>query len=416
MARVRLYIAPFDDTGALSLDGAGEIDNWREITKDVHMSSIDSVTEKLDRTDFETGLISVSSMSFRILNKNGYYSEVGTNYTWFKYRRKGTPFKMTFDWADFEPMLDIVKFPFRFSDEQTVFYGFLDDKQADSDIKSHSLTFQVIGREKLLSDAFVPAGLTAGVSTVSAALLLILDQAPINEHLDIDAGNFSLSYDPVLDVVSHFTGMLVKDALQELLNIGSAVAYIGADDALIISPRTESADVGWTFRGPACESGIQNVNHISKIHPGEGQVRNYITIKDSAIVSEDATSIDKNDPQPLIIDVPAITDNTKRQTIADNTKNLLRNKKQKILVEAPYNETLAALPFYTKVLVDSPALYVTGSSTGIYEVSPYNEPTTYAVPLSSFEIGSDVEWVIVGKRRTYRLDKLKIEVDLRRVS
>jgi len=406
--KTRIYVAPLDDVGNISVDGAGEINNWVEITKDVHQRSVRAVRKKIDKNEFEIGFVSVSRLSFKVLNLQGLYSDVGeTNSTLFKFTRSDTPVRITFDPADDEPQYDISRYSqSQYASEVEVFRGLLDDSSTKMSLKDHSLNFQIIGFENLLKRTLIPV-LSVG-DTVETTLFKCLDQASITKFVNVSASNINVSFNPTLDVVSHFDDETIEKVFEELLLVSNAFLFIDSNRNVIVKNRIVAATSSETFFGPASDVGVQNIINVEKIDTGTTKVINFVKVKDTTTTSEDATSIGRHGIRRKEIDIPSITIAGNRQIVADNLVTFFANPKRRFTLKVEVNVDRIAYDLMSKFVIDFPPLQVESDNTGIYEVSDY-DLADYVEELSSFEVNPLDTYALIATK--LNLNPLKYGID-----
>jgi len=412
--RTRIYIAPFDDNGNLSKDGNGDIDNWTEITEDVDTRSIGATNKNVDRNDIEIGLVNVSSFSIKVSNLEGKYSEVPVSTSLFKFSRKGTPVKIEFDQADHEPHYNIQDYnSLILSTDTEIFRGFIDDSSTKMGLQAHVLTFAVIGRETLVDQVLTPA-LAGGVDTVKTAVFAILDQTKITDHVTVTLANINPSNNPILDDVTGYVDETGKESLEELLLIGNSILYIDEDSNFILRDRTPTSNSLETFVGPSSELNIQNLININNIDPGTDQVINFVTVKGTSVSVSDATSISKFGIKKLEIDIPSITDTTKRTTVATSIVSFFATEARRFVVRMPMTADRIKYALMSVLKVDSPPLIIDTSTQAFYEVSDY-DVGTYAEELTSFSVDTSESYALIGAKLQSSNTKFYIDFKLRRI-
>jgi len=85
MSRFKVYIKPFDPSGAYASD-------YIDVTDDCDISSVGTLSESIDQDDYEVGIFKFNQFRITLNNISGKYSEVGTPYTIFAFKRSaGVP-------------------------------------------------------------------------------------------------------------------------------------------------------------------------------------------------------------------------------------------------------------------------------------------------------------------------------------
>ncbi len=415
MASVRLYVSPLSDAGVISKDANGDIDGWIEITEDVHMQSLGKIIQRVDKNKFSIGIIPVSSTTFKVFNASGKYSPVGEENSIFRFTRAGTPFKMTFNRADHIPEYNIARYEQSFYfNEVIMFQGFIDDKNSKLNLKDHSINFKALGREGFIKKALTPGTLTATVDTVSVASEIILNQSIITDQLTVAIGNLNPTSNPILDVVSHFDGLVADKTLNELLLVSNSILFIDSSDNVIMRTRTPDGPTDFSFFGPSSEAGNQNLFNIRNINPGLAQIINRARVEGTAVAKEDADSIGVNGYKIKEVSVDSITNAAKQQTVVDNLIAFFANPKQTFSMQTELNYLTLAIPLIGRLAIDSPPLVIEDENTAFYEVSDYDE-SNYAAALTSFEVLPTVPYSVEGIIIDPKPKNLSIEFEVRRI-
>ena len=87
MGRFRVYINPFDDSGNYT--------SFQEITPDVDMKALKSISEKTDNTDFDIGIYRNNKFNLKVNNIDGKYSDVGVANSIFRFTRSNSKVKIS---------------------------------------------------------------------------------------------------------------------------------------------------------------------------------------------------------------------------------------------------------------------------------------------------------------------------------
>lgn len=154
-----------------------------------------------------------------------------------------------------------------------------------------------------------------------------------------------------------------------------------------------------TFYGQGSENGIEDVQSLDSIRNGVNKTFNNWNWKDTALNSNDATSITKYGTRTKELDAETTTTTTPRDTILDLLKDEYKLPRQEFLMTVPITYTNLELKITDIVRVDYPIVYrpVAGNNIPIYGVAIYGE-ARYPEGDFSFSIDSTTDQVILGRK------------------
>jgi hypothetical protein len=350
----RVYIKPFDDTGAYT--------EWLEVTKDVIFSSLGSINTDLDNTDYDIGVYRVSNFKVTLNNLNGKYSDVGSEQTIFKYKRSDSLVRITWEIEETGPFVGIAESGSGYlSEEIDIFVGLLNDESLSMDLSKQEVSFMCLGRESVFQRQIVPFGTISNGDLISTVLYNILNQEAISELMTVDASNIACGIDVTIDSIASLQNKTVQEGLNKLLLASNSVLYI-QDDSVFISPRVASDDVRFTFYGQGSPRGQENILDLKNIRNGLNRTFNYFTWKDTALYSSDLTSVDKYGVRKKELDFEFITTDVKRQSILDALSLEFKLPKQEFDLYTTLNYQSMAVDLLDRVSIDYPRVYLTGNN------------------------------------------------------
>lgn len=309
MSRVRVWLKTFDSSGVLW-------DDFIEITDHVDMSSIGTLTQSLDNTEFDIGVVRNSNVTLKLFNGHGLFSTPDIAESLFRYQRNDSIVKITWNISD-----DDVQACFFNScgtligEDKTIFEGILNDDATSDAAASQVVSFVVLGYESILSRLTVPFSSISNGDTLQSVIYACLNQSLLTQFITVSLSNINLDSNVTIDDKTTLENKTVYEALRILLLLSNSVLYINLSNAVIVTPRTEGATVAYTFYGPGADAGTENIVDLTDKRSGVQRVFNYVTWKDTSLAQSDTSSISLNGTRVKSIESSVITDTTKRNTI-----------------------------------------------------------------------------------------------------
>lgn len=389
MARIRVYIKPFDDAG-------NYVEDYSEITDDVVRDSVSAIRQTIDgRNPFDIGVYKNSSISLTVRNDHGKFSDVGEHGSIFRYKRADSLVKITWDIADHE-FQAFGSVPGELQGEEvTVFEGLLNDDSSKTTAADQKMTFSVLGKESIFDRTLVPFASLSDGDLASSVILDCLNQTAITDLLTVDAGNITLDNDIQVDSVSAFENKTVKEALDELLLVTNSVLYLDGDTIKVVA-REATPSVEFTFYGQGSENGRENITEITGDRTGISRLFNFITWRGTSLKSENSTTIIKYGYRKKEIETDAITDNTRRQAALDAIKAEFGDLKREFELTTPLTYDVLELALLARVSIDYPPLLVSTADLPYYEFAEY-EVAQYPKELLGFSVLSVDNFKIIGR-------------------
>lgn len=406
MSTTHVYLKPFIDDA-----GSGYVADWIEVSKDV--SELGTLTQALDNTEYEVGVFRASNVKLSLLNHHGYYSDVGNVDTIFKYTRARSLVKITWEPGN-HPLIagffnaddpDAIA-----SEEITVFEGLLDDVGTQQKIDDADVDFQVLGYEALLNELVVPYSSIANGDSQAAAIYAMLNQSPFNARVTVALANISTGAAATIDDKSDLENKTVLEALKQILVATSSVLWI-ENNVVYVAPRTASSTVAYTFYGQGAIDGIENIVSIDQYRSGVNKIRNFWTWKDTTLAVGDTSSRNKYGTQKREIDLPIITDTTKRTTLLTACKDEFANQKREMLLEGFVDVNTLALFLLDRVVVDYPSVALPNENNplAVYEIGEYDQDY-YAEELIPLTIESSARFKIMTRQIDFKKETVKFQL------
>lgn len=403
MGRIRVYIKPFDD--------AGNYTSFTEVTSDVDTGSISSIKREIDSTEYDAGVFKFSSISLRLANEHGKYSDVDTFQSIFRYKRTDSIVKITYD-----PNTDDTPLCGQFianDADVTVFEGLLNDEATTLNIRDQKIKFRVLGYESMFKRMATPYSSLSGGDNLEEIVLACIDQAPFNNLVTVSAGNISLATDLATDAIADLENTTVKEALDELLLLGNSVLYI-EDNTVYVTDRSASASVEQIFYGQASNAGVEDIINLTGIREGANRVLNYWTWDGAANLSEDQTSSQFFGIKKKQVSSELITNTTKITTILDALRDEFKDAKQEMNLETPMTWTKLKLGMLDKIQVDYPTVVVAADENNPVPIwgAPNMIWGSFKWPEGqwSLTIPSDRDFKIIGITHNLKRDTITYKI------
>lgn len=402
-ANVKVYINPLDDTGAYS--------GFQEVTADVDFNSLTRISRKLDASDFDVGVFVNNSITLKLRNSHGEYSEPGEVRSIFGQKRNDSLVKIEWYPASDEPILGAAVIGTSvLGPAVEVFKGFLSDDNMQTDARTQDVSFTVRGMESLFDRVETNyASLSSG--STETLIYDLLNQTGITTHLTVSSGNISLPDDQNTDTIADLENTTVKEALDDLLDAMNAVLYIESDTVYVQS-RDASAATPVTFYGQAAADGIESVVSIKNIKSGRSKMFNYWTWEDTTLKSTSTSDIEDYGVKKKELGFSYYTNNTKRQAILDEHKTEFSAPKREMKVTVPATYDALDLQLLDRINVDYPSIYMPAEpeeGLPLYGVAVYG---TDKYPLSqwSLNLTTAENFKIIGIENTLKDNTVTLTV------
>ena len=394
MSAFRVYINPKDDAGAFT--------GYQEVTSDVDLSSLASITEKIDNDEYDVGTFKFNTLTMKLRNEDGNYSDVENVESIFRDRRGGSKVQFRWQVQGHQTICGVAPCGMgraKITPELTVYDGILNDDASKQDIDTQQITFKVLSSNSVLDEVETNFGSLSNGDLFSEAILTVLSQTEVTNILTVDVANINVGLDVLIDDVSDFENTTVKEALDDLLFGSNSVMYV-IDNIIYISSRDGGATTQFTFRGQGSNAGIEDIIKLSGISAGRNNVFNYWTWKDTTLNATDSASITANGVKKKAISFSQITNTTKRQSILDAQRDEFSDLKQEFKLTTFLTYDTLALRMLDRVAVDYPTVYgpgQPGAEIPLYGIAIYGEAI---YPGGQFGLTIDVTtpFKIMGKK------------------
>lgn len=350
MAKWRVYLAP--------LESENTFFPWQEITDYVDASSIGDISQEIDKDDYTIGFSKNSSVSFKIKNDTGIFSDENSLDTIFKYRRAGSRVKITyFDGDDYAICGMAICGLAVLGDESLVFEGILSGDSVGQDINTDMITLTVLGYESIFEAIEFDASIVNTTQPALTILYNIMNVAGVTSRITLDFANWTSGVNPIFDNIDDFADIdTMREAIDKIIPYLNAFITIKGS-TLLVKNKQEGATVDYEFFGQASDLGIENVQNIQDYKDGTNRLYNLFRWADDAIpykLSNSASiqryGLKKTDE----IGGKAITNTTKINSILSSYLLEYDTPKKEFNLSAPLNQALLNLFQMNKVTIDYP--------------------------------------------------------------
>lgn len=393
MARFRVYIKPFTDAGEYASE-------YTEVTSDV--AALSDPKQAIDNTDFNVGVIRNNGLSLTLRNDLGYYSDVDDIKSIFRYTRKNTQVKITWDFRNYDLIcgfFNVNKEPL--GGEVIIFEGLINDVTTFNKVNLQQATFAVLGLESLLDDIETPFSSINNGDTLQTVLYACLNQAPFNELLTVSLANINPAVNVAIDDKSGLENQTVGRTLENLLLAANSVLYI-KNRTVYVSSRAASADSMFTFYGQASNAGLENIIDIPKFRDGVARMFNLWTWTSTAFDARDTSSISLYGVKAKTMKLDLVDDGSsaKIQTILDANRDEFAFPKRELDLETPIWYDVLDLNILDKVNIDYPTIFIPfdGGDLPRYGINAYDGTARYPYEQWALTLDADTDFKIIAKK------------------
>lgn len=394
MSMLRIYMKTYDANGVLA-------SSWTEITKDVDLGSIGTLSQMLDNTEYDVGIIRNGNLKLNLNNNKGHYATPDNPSSLFRFKRADSLIKVTWTCMDYPLIAGFFRScGEHIDDEHTIFEGLLDDTSTKDQTLSQLADFQVLGYESLIGRMQVPFSSLSAGQLLSVVIYTCLNQAPFTDFITVSQSNITVDTDVTLDAVDNLENKTVLQAFNELLMAANAVLYI-RDGVAYVSPREPSASVVFTFYGQGSDTAIENIADLKDIRTGVNRVINAWKWKDTTLIESDPTSQELYGVIDKEIDVESITDTSKRTQILENLLTEFKNAKKELKLKTIMKCCSDVLDVFLldRVAIDYPLVPINGPAGegAVYGQAVYGVDK-YAQGLFNLFIDPADNWKVMERK------------------
>lgn len=390
MGKIRTYIKPFDDAG-------NYLSDFIEVSDSV--VTVGDVSRGIDSSDFEIGVTKNSSLSLRVQNNDGKFSDVTNLNSIFKFKRKDSIVKITYD-QNTEPLICGFFRPgvSPLGLESTLFEGVLNEVSSLQNIKEQEVQFTVLGYDSKLQETETPFSSLDVTMDYETLIFTCLDTAPFNHLVTVSSGNINCGLNFAPDTIGDLENKTVAEALAILLRDSVSVLYINRNNEVIVSPRDAALSLSKTFYGAASQEGIEDILNISDYRDGANRVKNFFTWRDTALVQSDATSVSTFGVQKTELDSSLINvaSTTKINNILTDYKDAFRLPKVELTLLAPLTYANIGLSILDKVNIDYPTVYDSLTGGLAYYGASFYEQANYPAVKDDLTISTSTEFKVLN--------------------
>lgn len=408
MGRFRVYINPFDTLGNFT--------GYQQVSEDVDLSSIGTLTEKLDNDEYSVGQFKFNSVTLKLRNDHGKYSDIDSTTSIFNFRRTGSKVKITWEPGIYPPVCGVAVagagLGATLTEEITVFEGLLDDDSTKLNIEDQQIAFSILSIDAIFDNVEAPFASLDATDLYSEAIYIILNQTEITKYLTVDPANISTDLDQAFDDIADYENKTVKEVLDDILFQANSVLYI-RDNVVYVDDRNGGAASVFTFVGQGSNDGLENLQKISEIKNGLHRVFNYWRWEDTTLVQFNADSITDYGLRKSDVSFDAITNTTKRNAILSALLAQFKDKKLRFEVTVKVDVDTISLKVLDQVRVDYPTRYISGNGSSevpIYGASTYGD-AVYPKGIFSLLINVTTPLKIMGRKINFKKHEIVFKLE-----
>jgi hypothetical protein len=338
--------------------------NYIDVSDYVDAQSLGSINVETEQSDFSVGIAKTSSITLKLKNDTGLFSDEGQADTLFTYKRAGSKVKIAyFEGLEVSRYGSAVYGDSVYGDELDIFEGVISSESPRQDVSTDMISLSVLGFDSIFSGVEVGAGDINTTQSIRFIFENLLSKSAILALASVNIANFTVGVDLILDNTDDFEDVdTVKEALDILLRVTNSILVI-QDGQIFISDKAPSFDVLHTFYGQASDLGIENIQNITGDTDGLPRLYNLWRWDSDAIAEgqplplpvSNQTTINKYGVKKQTVGIKGITDDPTRQLILESFTDEYGEKKQELTLSAPASYQTVRLPMLGKVDIDYPA-------------------------------------------------------------
>lgn len=373
-----VYITPLIDRNVYGdvVDVTSDIN----ITESIKDGGISKIKREIDNGDYEVGVFVYGDITLTALNYDGKFNQPDDSRSIFRYTRDKAKI--------------YVKFTDTESDTSISFKGIINEEGSKQDFAKHTVKFKVLSLDSAIRKTKVSSGTISNGMSFSSAIKNIINVPDITAVLNYNASYINVDLDLTIDDGSWFDNKPTKEALDALMVVSNSVMVIDSDDYMIVRSRSENTKSIFNFYGEGDLFGRENIikltNYNSGLHRSFNSIiYDNIEVGDSALVAEYGSRQKK-------IDYPFITNDLKKQQIANNILTEFKVQKTELEIDTP-TEVAKELNLFDLVAINNPYCYIPyeNNKLPIYGASTYGTGV-YPIIRGDLKIMPSLAWKVMG--------------------
>lgn len=413
----KVYIAP--------LVAPNIFGNYQEVTEYVEAKSLSNLTIKTEQTDFTVGVAQNSSITVKLKNDSGLFSDEQSSETIFTYKRAGSKLKITyFEGIEIAAYGSALYADSVYGNEVSIFEGVISTESVRQDVQTDMVSLSALGIESIFEQVEFSQSDVNTSESVRFLFENILDKPEITSLVVVDIANFTVGVDFILDNTNDFEDTdTVKEALDKLLRVSNSILYI-QDGTIYISDKEPSIEVLFSFYGQASNLGIENIQNIKNFTDGLPRTFNLWRwdpdeVEDGftpASPVKSQSSVDKFGVRKELVGIKGINDVPTQTLVLNSYLTEYGDRKQEMQLTTPANYDVIRLSLLSKVDIDypTPLFPADGGDLPIWG-TPTMTWREFRWPYSQFEffIPQTTKWKIIGIQ--YSINKDLVTFNIREI-
>ena len=390
--------------------------NYIDVSDYVELNSLGTINIETEQTEFSVGIARTSSITLKLKNDSGRFSDENTSETIFTYKRAGSKVKISY----FEG-LEVARYGSAiygdsvYGDQLDIYEGVISSETPRQNVQNDMISLSVVGVESIFDS--IPYDGTE-LNTVQSLRFLfenLLNKPAILALANVNVANFTVGTDFILDNLDDFEDIdTIDEAISILLEVSNSILVV-QDGEVYISDKEATAEVQYTFYGQASNFGIENIQNIQNDTDGLPRMYNLWrwdtdTLGESEPIPspvKNQTTVDKYGVRKQIQGIKGITDGPTRTEILESFLDEYGTLKKELDLTAPANYQVVRLPMLSKVEIDYPAPQFPANGG---DLPIWGTPTmvwgnfSWPYKLFQYEINTTTKFKIIGIKYSMKKD------------
>lgn len=284
-----------------------------DVSDRIEMDGIGSISKSIDAGDYDVGVFVFNELTLKGFNYNGYFNDENDSRSIFNSTRDRCKVRVVFykNEAIRNSQGTIL------SDTETTtitFQGIINEEGTRLDVVAESITFKVLSRDSVLRTTKVQGGAIDVGTLCSTAIFSILNQPKITSVLTVLEANINPPIDFAIDVATEFNDKSVKEALDWLMLATNSVLLVDSSGVVYVKDRSQNDITALNLYGKSDQQGRENIIDISSYNSGRQRMFTAVKVNDTE--EENAVFVQAFGYRRKAVDLPWVTDLTKKQNIA----------------------------------------------------------------------------------------------------
>ena len=391
-----------------------------DVSEYVDAASVGNLTEALDFNSVNIGVFRNSSISLKMNNELGTFSQGGKAGSVFTQARDRTLVRILYKEA-----VNSAKTGFAtagslqnayMSPEQTVFLGVIAEKGTKESADQSTVTFQVLSIDSLLDKA---DAVSSGTPDLFANIVANLNTDPYRNYATATSNTVVNGLDLEFNLATGVGFDQFKDAraaVNELLSISNSFLKLrffedtNTATTILTSRRPDTTTIVKRFYGPNSTLGVENIIAVNNENPGFNRVFNSFSFGDGQKSIQDSVSVSRYGLNSKTLSSTFLTDGDTQISVLNNYMQEFSSPRQELDLIVPLSYDNLSLELLDVVTIDYPGrfeesdLEVTRYGFGVYGTSKY------ARALESRSYSQNQLFKVYEKKINFKNDQITLKL------